>query len=278
MQVKPEEEDGDIHPVKLAENTQKVAVSSTESQQVKIGLSQEKIDEINSLGISEALTLQGFILRCKLFQHDVVEGDNISMDDVNETVATLVVVNALLLTIPYSLAQNFTSSFLDQLEDETNFRGCGSDYNDAYNTFRGTFLTVIFSSIIELVMTVIYSLLKPKVRSVKPQAEVRRAKNSLSERRQTAYGSSAALSVDDEESKRELVKFLRWWQRARILLLLLCFLTATAVISILALSYQVVALSLLPTKELCTRLNNSHLIVGCTLCAFFSLFTVLLIM
>ena len=162
---------------------------------------------------------------------DMFVGKDVCSEDVDNVVATLTLMNALIITIPYGLMGNLSNSFWDWVQitlaacPTTKFK-----YSVSFASFKNAFSSVIYSCIACLVMAMFYYLLRP----------------------------------------REVNKFRSWWKTARYVVIFLLGGTVCAVVSLISISAWMFAWYIIPTDEYCSYSSQGQNIIGIAFVVFFS--------
>ena len=154
---------------------------------------------------------------------DMFVGKDVVSEDVDSVVATLTLMNALIITIPYGLMGNLSKDFWDWVQ--TTLDACPTTkfkYSASFESFKNAFSSVIYSSIACLVMAMLYYLLRPK----------------------------------------QVGKFRAWWKTARYVVIFLLCGTVTAVVSLIAISCWMFAWYVIPSNEYCDYSSQNQNIIG----------------
>ncbi len=154
---------------------------------------------------------------------DMFIGHEVTSDDIDNVVSTLTLMNALILTIPYGIMSSADNQYWDWMEDtlkacvKTKFK-----YADNFVLFSDSFNAVVYCTIADLLIAMVYYLLRPK---------------------------------SDK-------KFRAWWKSARYVILMLLSGTAISVISLVAVSAWLFSWYMIPTSKLCTYSAASQTTTG----------------
>jgi hypothetical protein len=153
---------------------------------------------------------------------------------VDNVVNTLTLMNALILTIPYSLMSNMNYDYWDQVI--ISLDNCServATFESDFAIFKNSFNAVVYSAMASLIMSLIYYLLKPK----------------------------------------NLAKFRKWWKQARYVIIMMLCGTVCSVVSLVAVSCWLFAWYNLPSDQLCEYNSQTNNIVGIAVLIFTSAIT-----
>lgn len=163
-------------------------------------------------------------------------GHEVVGEEVDNVVNTLTLMNALILTIPYSLMSAADHNYWDWVQqtlDECESKSFS--FGEDFWIFKNSYNAVVYSTMSSLVMSLIYYLLKP----------------------------------------RQLAKFRRWWKHARYVILMTLVGTVCSVVSLVAVSCWLFAWFIIPTNMLCEYNSQEENMVGiatillCSITAFY---------
>jgi hypothetical protein len=167
-------------------------------------------------------------LRAMFVGHEIVG------EEVDNVVNTLTLMNALILTIPYSLMSNMNYDYWDQVI--ISLDNCServATFESDFAIFKNSFNAVVYSAMASLIMSLIYYLLKPK----------------------------------------NLAKFRKWWKQARYVIIMMLCGTVCSVVSLVAVSCWLFAWYNLPSDQLCEYNSQTNNIVGIAVLIFTSAIT-----
>lgn len=134
--------------------------------------------------------------------------------------------NALVLTIPFSLVTSFNFEYWNHIEELS--RSCshesGITYPVVLTQFRNDFITIIYGSTMSLILILLYYVLRP------------RNKEAL---------------------------FVRWWRTGgNNILPLLCVLTITVIVALMTLSSHLFKFNFVPDNSFCHSPNVPYYQLG----------------
>mmetsp|Transcript_939 Transcript_939/g.1470 ORF Transcript_939/g.1470 Transcript_939/m.1470 type:complete len:221 (+) Transcript_939:33-695(+) len=97
----------------------------------------------------------------------LVSGDSMSMEQLDTAINTMVLVDALILTIPFSLFLDLGQEYWNNLQ--ANINACSdysTGYQAAFSRTRGAMGTMVYSTMIGIVVTALYYLMRPDYKGV----------------------------------------------------------------------------------------------------------------
>lgn len=193
-------------------------------------------------------------------------GLDLDLQVVDTCVNTLTLVNALVLTIPFSVMVDLGGGFWSDLYDVMDHYDCLHWYNYYYTHVRNNLLSTLYFSIAAIMIAVFYYILRPDF----PQRDLDSDQKKMLETMQSILDfhvsgrpmNEAGIDtiVDRQFKMRKHVadyKFKAWWVHGRHAILFIFLLTGSAVVSLLALSFQMVGIYMVPNNKLCDFTNTS---------------------
>lgn len=90
-----------------------------------------------------------------------IYGIGLQLQIVDTFLNTLSLINALIVTIPFGVMSMYGADFWDSLEQSMKQHGCGSQFDDVYNSIRGNINAVLCFSLIPLLITTLYYIVRP---------------------------------------------------------------------------------------------------------------------
>jgi len=90
-----------------------------------------------------------------------IYGIGLQLQIVDTFLNTLSLINALIVTIPFGVMSFYSYDFWDSLEQAMNAQGCGNRYDQVYNIIRGNINAVLCFSLIPLLITTLYYIVRP---------------------------------------------------------------------------------------------------------------------
>lgn len=197
-------------------------------------------------------------------------GMDLDLEVVDNCVNTLTLVNALVLTIPFSVMVDLGGEFWSNLYTIMETYGCTEWYDYYYTHVRNNLLSTLYFSIAAIIIAVFYYILRPDF----PQRGMDSDQKKMLETMQSLLDFHVKGTPMDENgidtiverqfTMKKLVadyKFKAWWVHGRHSIFAIFLLTASAVISLLALSFQMIGIYMVPNDELCT-FKNTPVITG----------------
>jgi hypothetical protein len=88
-------------------------------------------------------------------------GRGLSIEEADEVVNSFALINALVLTIPFSILASYSDSFWDWL-NENNDQCDGNSYQKVADLLLNTLYTPAYSSMTSLIIAILYYILRPK--------------------------------------------------------------------------------------------------------------------
>jgi hypothetical protein len=88
-------------------------------------------------------------------------GRGLSIEEADEVVNSFALINALVLTIPFSILASYSDSFWDWL-NENNNQCDGSSYQKVADLLLNTLYATAYASMTSLIIAILYYILRPK--------------------------------------------------------------------------------------------------------------------
>ena len=88
-------------------------------------------------------------------------GRGLSIEEADEVVNSFALINALVLTIPFSILASYSNSFWDWL-NENNDQCDGNSYQKVADLLLNTLYTTAYSAMTSLIIAILYYILRPK--------------------------------------------------------------------------------------------------------------------
>jgi hypothetical protein len=197
-------------------------------------------------------------------------GLDLDLEVVDNCVNTLTLVNALVLTIPFGVMVDLGGEFWSNLYTIMETYGCTEWYSYYYTHVRNNLLSTLYFSIAAIIIAVFYYILRPDF----PQRAMDSDQKKLLETTQSLLDFHVKGTPMDERGIDKIVekqfmmkklvadyKFKAWWVHGRHSIFAIFLLTASAVTSLLALSFQMMGIYMVPNDELC-NFENTPVITG----------------
>ena len=193
-------------------------------------------------------------------------GDGLTSDDVDTTMNTLALINALILTIPYSLAGSLDNQYWDWLQSTYASSECSDQCgkNDANNCFTSarqatlnSLFASVYSSIAVLCIVAVYYILRPTT-SDKSEDDSKPESSGQSRR-------PSLIEAAELEAKMRVARFGNWWKQGRYVILIVFLFTFVSVTSVLTIFGALAGIYMTPTTLLCDPNfpTNNSVAVGC---------------
>jgi hypothetical protein len=90
-----------------------------------------------------------------------IYGIGLQLQVVDTFLNTLSLINALIVTIPFSVMGMFNSVFWDDLQSTMTLHECGNRFTSVHNSIRGNIVAVLCFALIPLLITTIYYIVRP---------------------------------------------------------------------------------------------------------------------
>ncbi len=88
-------------------------------------------------------------------------GIGLQLKIVDTFLNTLSLINALIVTIPFSVMSIYSYDFWDSLQQTMTAQGCGNRFDRIYNSIRGNINAVLCFALIPLLITALYYIARP---------------------------------------------------------------------------------------------------------------------
>jgi hypothetical protein len=192
-------------------------------------------------------------------------GLDLDISVVDSCVTTLTLVNALVLTIPFSVLVDLGWEFWETLHTIMTDNGCEEWYDYYYTHTRNNQLMILYASIAGIVIAVAYFIFRPDFdeRSIDIDSKLQlETLQSLLDFHVSGTPMTEEMIdriINKQFYLRKVLadyKFKAWWIHGRHAVLAIFVLTASAVISLLSFSFILISIFMVREEDLCKFENT----------------------